>query len=422
MNERAIQTSARVHGTMEIPGSKSLTNRALVCAALADGASIIRGASDSDDSAKMANGLNQLGVLVRPSSGQWVVSGTGGRLFAPRFPIPVGNAGTTLRFLLSLSALAEGTTVFEGSARMAERPIEDLLRGLHDLGVEANFNPAQSRYTIQGGSLKGGTIAVKGNKSSQFLSSLLMAVPYAQGDTTIQLDGSLASASYVDLTLSVMKSFGIEPAVAQGQYRVRGGARYRACTFSVEPDASSASYAFGAAAIAGGEVSVRGLTRTSLQGDIGLLTVLEKMGCSVHEESDTITLQRTGPLVGVDVEMNTMPDVVPTIAAVALFAEGPTRVTGVGHLRHKESDRLGTLAEELTILGARVHASDDVLEISPGPLHGGVLDPQDDHRMAMVFALIGLRVPGVVVRNPGCVKKSFPKFWEELEKLQKETA
>jgi len=385
-----------------------------VCAALAGGESVIRGASDSDDSAKMANGLNQLGVLVRSTDDAWVVSGTGGRLYAPRFPIPVGNAGTTLRFLLSLAALAEGSTVFEGSERMAERPIDDLLQGLRDLGVETAFLPQQSRYSVRGGGLRGGSVTVRGDKSSQFLSSLLMTAPYAKGDTTIRLDGPLSSASYVDLTLSVMKHFGIVPVVREGEYRIQGGGRYVPCSYSVEPDASSASYAFGAAAITGGEVMVQGIGRSSLQGDIGLLTVMEKMGCEVHETADGIALKRTRSLVGVHVDMNTMPDVVPTLAAVALFAEGPTRISGVRHLRHKESDRLDTLAGELARLGAQVHATDDSLEITPVPLHGALLDPQDDHRMAMVFALVGLRVPGVVVRNPECVKKSFPGFWGEL--------
>lgn len=417
MTYKEIQLAGPLDGFMRIPGSKSITNRALMCAALAGGKCILTGASDSDDTSLMINGLNLMGVLVRRSDDTLKVEGKAGVLYAPRFPIPVGNAGTTLRFLLSAAALARGEVVFEASLRMGERPIEDLLVALRALGVAARYEGETPRYTVGGGPLRGGTVAVRGDKSSQFLSSLLMCAPYATGDVTITVEGPLASASYVEMTCKVMQAFGVAVEQAQNNYLVRSGQRYQPTSYNVEPDASGISYPLGAAAIAGGCVEVHGIARSSMQGDIGFVSVLERMNCEVVESVSGIRLQRRGRLLGIDVDMNTMPDVVPTLAAVALFAEGPTVVRNVGHLRFKESDRLSTLAAELSKLGAKVNVIDDGLKIEPTPLHGGELDPHDDHRMAMTFALIGLRVPGIRVLNPACVGKSFPRFWDELDRL-----
>ncbi len=407
--------SARIH----VPGSKSITNRALICAALAKGESIIRNASDSNDTALMANGLNQLGVLVRKEDDSLLVQGTGGKLFAPKFPIPVGNAGTTLRFLISLASLAQGKTVFEGDPRMAERPIDDLLNSLYALGVKADALTHQSRFMVEGGTFIGGITNVNAEKSSQFLSSLLMVSPYAKDNVAIHLEGKLSSESYVEMTLEVMKRFGVEVNRIPGNsFLSQAGQRYKPSEFAVEADASSASYFFSAAAICGGEVFVNGVRRNSLQGDAQYINILEQMGCQVRERG--MELWSNGVLTGVDIDMNSMPDVVPTLAGVALFAQTPTRIRNVAHLRHKESDRLQALETELRKLGANVEAFDDGLKIIPKQLLGAQLTTYDDHRLAMSFALVGLKVPDVKIENPECVKKSFPKFWTEFEKLYRD--
>jgi len=416
--EREIQPAGPVQGRFRVPGSKSITNRALLCAALARGRSLLTNASDSDDSSLMLNGLNLLGVLARRSGDQLIVEGTGGRLYAPKFPIPVGNAGTTLRFLMSAAALSEGRVVFSMSERMAQRPNEDLLDALKELGVTARAVPDMARIEVEGPTLRGGGVRLRADKSSQFLSSLLLAGPYAREDLVIGIEGKVVSASYVKITIGVMEQFGVavEGSFASG-FLVRAGHHYVPTTYAVEPDASSASYPLAAAAIAGGEVLVEGMTLTSLQGDAGFARILEKMGCEVSESAGGLRLSRTGSLRGVDVEMEEMPDTVPTLVAVALFAGTPTRIRNVAHLRHKESDRLSGVAAELKKIGADIDVREDGLVIRPSALRGGHLHTHDDHRLAMSFALVGLRVPGVILDNPECVKKSFPEFWGEFETL-----
>ena len=416
MQVREIKPVQKVNARIEVPGSKSITNRALVCAALAQRESTILNASDSNDTALMANGLNQLGVLVRKDNDTLIVSGTGGRLFAPKFPIPVDNAGTTLRFLLSLASLADGRTVFESDVRMSSRPIDDLLDALEQLGVEAQAHG--TRFSVSGAALEGGTATLKAGISSQFLSSLLMVAPQARCDVRIEVEGGLTSLPYVDMTIEVMRAFGSEVKSSDGKlFLVKSGQRYRPTAFRVEPDASGASYFFAAAAITGGEVVVRGLSRRSSQGDVRFVEVLERMGCEVREVSDGLGVRGSGELHGIDIDMNAMPDVVPTLAVTALFANGSTRLRNISHLRYKESDRLTALATELMKLGAGVSLSNNGIDITPAALHGAQLDTYDDHRLAMSFALVGLRVPGVKVEDPECVKKSFPKFWEEFEKM-----
>jgi 3-phosphoshikimate 1-carboxyvinyltransferase len=413
---REIKPIEKINARARVPGSKSISNRALICAALAHGESVIHRASDSDDTALMTNGLNQLGVLVRKKDETLVVSGTGGRLFAPKFPVPVGNAGTTLRFLTSVAALADGNTVFESDTRMAERPIDDLLDALRQLGIQTQT--FGTRYTVHGEGFRGGAAKLKSDKSSQFLSSLLMVAPYAAEDVQIEVDGKLSSIPYVDVTIDVMEKFGAHVQYFDRKwFMVKSGQRYNPTTFTVEPDASGASYFFAAAAITGGEVMIEGLKRESLQGDLKFLEVLERMGCDVTEEESGVRIQSSGKLKGVDVDMNAMPDVVPTLAVTALFANGPTRIHNVAHLRYKESDRLTALATELRKLGASITLMEDGLEIVPTLLRGVQLDTYDDHRLVMSFALAGLKVPGVKIENPECVKKSFPTFWREFEKL-----
>jgi 3-phosphoshikimate 1-carboxyvinyltransferase len=409
-----------IKANIRVPGSKSITNRALICAALAKGESVLSNASDSGDTALMRNGLNQLGVLVRKKDETLLVEGNGGRLYAPRFPIPVGNAGTTLRFLISLAALAQGKTVLEGSERMGERPIDDMQKALARLGTQLDVLPQHSRFIVHGGMFIGGATSINVEKSSQFLSSLLMVAPYAKEETIIAVEGRLSSQSYVELTIDVMRRFGIEVTRDTGNtFRVQACRQYKPTEMSIEADATSASYFLAAAAICGGEVIVEGVKQTSLQGDSQFISVLEQMGCEVSEEERGIRLTGNGQIRGIDVDMNSMPDVVPTLAVAALFAQGPSRIRNVAHLRYKESDRLAALETELTKIGGRVKRTDDGLEIIPSDLHGALLDTYEDHRLAMSFALTGLKVPRVEIENPDCVKKSFPTFWREFEKLDR---
>ncbi|MBX2989943.1 MAG: 3-phosphoshikimate 1-carboxyvinyltransferase [Bacteroidetes bacterium] len=407
-----------VNASILVPGSKSLTNRALICAALAKGESAIINASDSDDTALMQNGLNQLGVLVRKNSDALIVEGTGGKVYSPKFPIPVGNAGTTLRFLLSLAALAQGETVLQANDRMAERPIDDLRKSLATLGAVVEFSAHQARYVVRGGSFVGGRTKLDASKSSQFLSSLLMVAPYATRDVEIEVAGEISSVSYVQLTMQVMREFGLDVEELVGKvFRIRARQRYLPTSFTVEADASSATYFLAAGALCGGEIFVDGVGRDSLQADATFADILQQMGCTIEHEARGIRLKSNGRLQGVDVSMNTMPDAVPTVVVTALFAKGATRIRNISHLRHKESDRLQAMETELKKLGADIAVHDDWMEINPTTLSGALLDTYDDHRLVMAFALIGLKIDGVKIENPACVKKSFPQFWTEFDKL-----
>ncbi len=419
---KELRTATALRGTVTVPGSKSATNRALICAALAAGESTIRGASDAEDVALMKNGLDQLGVAA--IGGATIrVHGRGGKISAPKFPIPVGNAGTTLRFLLALSAMADGRVVIQGSERMAERPNDELVAALRSLGVQVAAGAAQ--FTVSGGRFEGGAVRLSAHRSSQFLSALLLVAPCAERGLRITLTDGVSSRAYVEMTREVMRAFGVEvEGDLDEELFVAAGQRYRACVYDVEPDASSATYPWAAAAITGGEVLVPGTSAESMQADIGILNVLEQMGSAVLRRPEGVavrggaTLSGVAALRGVDVDMNVMPDAVPTVVAAALFAGTPTRIRNVAHLRHKESDRLGGLADELRKLGADIVVYDDGLEVRPAPLHGAEVSTLADHRVAMSLALVGTRVPGILIDDPGCVRKSFPAFWESMGRLE----
>jgi len=409
----------RANGTVRVPGSKSLTNRALVCAALAEGESELHDASDADDTRLMRNGLDQLGIAVRESGNTLRVAGKGGRLFAPRFPLPVGNAGTTFRFLLAIAALADGPVTLEGDERMAERPNEELLDALQTLGVDVRQHGSGARFTVAGGGVRGGAVRMSAVRSSQFLSAILMVAPCAEQDVVLQIEGPVSSRAYAEMTLDVMNQFGVAvEGSADGELRVRSGQHYRPSHFLVEPDVSSATYLWAAAAITGGQVTVRGTTLHSRQADSTFLEVMRKMGAHVEPCADGVRVTGKTPLQGVDVDMNGMPDAVPTVAVAALFAVGPTRIRNVAHLRHKESDRLEGFAGQVRKLGANVVVHEEGMEIHPAALHAADLSTLNDHRLAMSFALIGMKVPGVSIDNPSCVSKSFPGFWQEITALQ----
>lgn len=429
MNDRLeiVPLTKPPQATVRVPGSKSITNRALVLAALSGkgDSCIVRNGLRSEDTEVMIAALRKLGFDVEE---KWegvephiLVSSDEDDLIPARSAdLFVANSGTTMRFLTALVSLGEGRYRIDGVARMRERPIEDLLSALRQLGVKAVSEKGNGcpPVVIEGRGLKGGNVRIRGDVSSQFLSGLLMAAPFAQGDITIDVEGPLVSWPYVAMTLAMMERFRLQVNVVdRRQFHIPGRQGSGLCEYDVEPDASAASYFWGAAAVTGGSVRVLGLTGDSLQGDVRFVEVLEDMGCTVVRAPDGWTVHG-GPLRGIDVDMNDISDTVMTLGAVALFAHGPTTIRNVAHIRHKETDRLAALATELRRVGATVEEFADGLCITPRPLHGAAIETYNDHRMAMSLALVGLKVPGVVITNPGCVGKTYPDFFSDLEKLR----
>ena len=409
-----------VRGSIRPPGSKSITNRALVCAALAKGTSRLTGVLDSQDTRVMAAGLAALGIGLAADwqAGTMTVEGSGGAIPAREALIDCAASGTTIRFLSAVCGLGHGTYRLDGTPRMRKRPIGDLLAALRSLGVDASAeSPGDCPpVVIRSQGLQGGTTTVRGDTSSQFASGLAMAAACTPRGMRIEFEGRLVSLPYLDMTRRVMESFGAscEPEGTTAWRVAPSG--YAACDYSVEPDASAASYFFAAAAITGGSVRVEGLSRRSMQGDVGLCDALERMGCGVAwDESGAGSITVSGRAErGIDVDMNAISDTVPTLAVVALFADGPTTIRNVAHIRDKETDRIGDLVRELCKLGGRVEETADGLTIEPAPLRAATLSTYDDHRMAMSLALAGLRVPGVRILDPACVGKTFPEYWRRL--------
>lgn len=418
-----------VHGRIRPPGSKSITNRAFICAALADGNCVLEGILDSEDTRVMVQALQEVGIAVEVDWQQRraTIPGQAGRIPKAEAQLYLANSGTSIRFLTAMLSVGSGRFLLDGNTRMRQRPIHDLLDGLQQLGAEVRsiHGTGCPPVELRAAGLTGGTVRVRGDVSSQYLSGLLMACPYAEQPTTMEVRGELVSKPYVTMTLQVMAAFGIETADPTttnppfGKFEVPAG-KYQAQVYEIEPDASAASYFFAAAAITGGEVTVEGLGRQSLQGDVEFVGLLEQMGCEVDWEQNAITV-RGGSLHGIECDMNPISDTVMTLAAVALFADSPTTITGVGHIRHKETDRIQALVNELTKLGANVTPLEDGLRIEPQSLQPARLATYDDHRMAMSLALVGLQSPGVVIEDPGCTRKTYPDFFVDLAQLTKQT-
>lgn len=407
-------------GTIRPPGSKSLTNRALIVAALATGNSRLSGVLDSQDTRVMIDSLQRLGISVThdPAGCTVDVSGCSGRIPGHAAELWLENSGTSIRFLTALCALGEGEYRLDGNSRMHERPIGALTRALTELGANVVCEHGNDcpPVMVKSQRLRGGHAHVLGEKSSQFLSALLMAAPAAEQEVILQIDGVLVSEPYVDMTLGVMAQFGVEVNTGQpGQYRIPPQS-YRHNDYNIEPDASAASYFFAAAAITGGEVTVEGLTRWSLQGDVRFVEALEQMGCEVTYGPQSITL-RGKPLRGIDIDMNAISDTAQTLAAVAPFADGVTHIRNVKHMRFKETDRILALANELRRMGLQVEETEDSLSIAPGSPQPTTIETYDDHRMAMSFALVGLRAPGIRIANPECTAKTYPRFFDDLLQL-----
>lgn len=401
---------------VRIPGSKSYTHRLLIAAALADGVSEISNCLRSEDTLLTAQALRQMGIPITDhGDGRMTVHGRGGRIQPADAPIDLRNAGTSMRLLTAIAGLGDGPTTLDGTPRMRERPIADLLDALESFGIPAVSDGGTGcpPVTVGGGRLDGGTTSVACHLSSQYLSGLLLMAPCLKNGLDITVTRGPVSKPYIRMTIEIMRRMGISvEQVGDTRYRVPGGQTYRAGVYGGEPDASNASYYFAAAAVTGGTVTVADMDTGSGQGDIGLLTVLEKMGCKVREVPEGIEVTG-GPLTAVDVDMGDMPDMVPTLGVVAAFASGVTRIRNVAHLREKECDRLDAVATELNKMGGAVRITEDGLEIEGmRPLHGANIHTYDDHRIAMCFAVAGLVVEGVTILDPGCVAKSFPNFFD----------
>jgi 3-phosphoshikimate 1-carboxyvinyltransferase len=409
-------------GSIRPPGSKSITNRALVCAALAKGKSRLSGALDSEDTRVMIDSLQRLGVAIASDHASHAihVRGAGGPVAAGDVELFVGNSGTTIRFLTALATLGRGRIRLDGVERMRQRPIGDLLDALNALGADVASERGDGcpPVVVTARGLRGGAATVKGGISSQFLSALLMAAPLAQSDVELIVEGELVSRPYVAMTLAVMNAFGVPAEMCDAQrFHIPAGRTYAGREYAIEPDASAASYFWAAAAITGGRLTVEGLSRDSLQGDVAFCDRLEQMGCTIEHGRDGITVIG-GPLHGIETNMNAISDTVQTLAAVALFAQGPTTITGVGHNRYKETDRIADLARELRKLGAAVDELPDGLKITPGPRREAAIETYNDHRMAMSLALVGVGGPAVTILNPGCTVKTYPHFFDDLSRLK----
>jgi len=415
-----IVTTGKISGIdlmFTAPPSKSYTHRALIAGALANGKTTIFRPLEAEDTRLTAGALRSLGVVVEDQPGRIIITGCKGAL-PDRRPttLDLDNSGTSLRLLTTLALLCQYPVILTGSARMQERPIGPLARALPALGGTVEFLLKDGYPPLRvSGKLLGGPVVIDGSMSSQFISSILMAAPYAQKEVEVIIPAPPASASYLDITISVMEAFGAKVTrTGYERFVVSNADRYQARRYTVEGDYSSASYFFAIAAICGGKVTVKNLTPNSVQGDRRFLDALQAMGCTVTYGTQSVTVENSGVLNGIEFDMATSPDTVQTLCMVAAVASTPTTITGISHLKFKESDRISSTAERLRLLGGDVQVSDDSITILSSPLHGGSIDPANDHRTAMSFAVLGCGIGGVTIQNAECVNKSFPGFWEQL--------
>ena len=406
---------------VKVPGSKSLTQRALTIAALAQGTSTIRNALISDDTGYLMDGLRALGTEISIESDKIVVTGTGGQIQNHGKTIFLGNNGTAMRFLITVASLGKGTFVLDGDHRLRERPVASLLQALKTLSVtaigrnEAGYPPV----IIETKGLSGGRVTMTNVESSQFVSSLLIGAPYAGGDIDIQLKGRTVSEPYIDMTLKVMEDFGAKiDRIGQNNFKVKCDHRYKEKDYLIEGDASSASYFALAAALCQRKIRIENMIPDSLQGDMGFFDIVEAAGCSVIRGDSWIDVAGR-PLRGGEwiIDMGGMPDMAPTMAVLAAFRPGRTVITHVAHLRFKESDRIAALVNELNKIGVSAKEREDGMIIEGGTPHSAEIETYNDHRIAMSFAVAGLVVAEIKIKNPDCVNKSFPGFWGELKKL-----
>lgn len=418
-----IRPVENIEAAVTVPGSKSITQRALIAAALADGTSVLHGPLVSEDTDYSSAALEQMGISITKDKEQWEVNGTGGNIQEPDDDIFLGNNGTATRFLTSVASLGSGEFIIDGDERMHERPIGPLMDALKGWGVdiESIDGTGCPPLNILASGLSGGRTVLPEGKSSQYLSSLLLVAPYSRKTADLEVVGEILSKPYVAMTLDVMADFGIrvEAAVDFSSFTIPQGC-YEPRAYYIEGDASNASYFWAAAAVTGGSVTVANVPVPSLQGDAMLVPLLARMGCNVEKIGGGMRVAGPEKLEGITVDMGNMPDVVPTLAVVAAFADGSTEITNIAHLRIKECDRLSATCTELSKLGVEVeeHADRMVVHGRGGHgMHGAEIDTYQDHRMAMSMAVAGLRVPGVVITEEQCVAKSFPDFWQRFEIL-----
>jgi 3-phosphoshikimate 1-carboxyvinyltransferase len=414
-----IKTQKIYDSDVIVPGSKSYTHRILIAAALSDGVCTITNGLRSEDTLLTMDALKQMGITIEVLDDRFVVHGEKGRLKSCHDPVYLGNSGTSMRLLTAVASLGQGRYTLAGIKRMEERPIQDLLDGLVQMGVTAcsTNNTGCPPVEVKGGNVAGGSVALRCGVSSQFLSALLLIGPYTQNGVEINVVEGPVSKPYVDMTVDVMEELGVE--VKRNGYErfsVAGGQIYRAGSYKVEPDCSQAGYFWAAAALTGSRIKVKGTTHKTRQGDVRLTQLFENMGCNINLETDGISVTG-GSLTAITADMADMPDMVPTLAVVAAFADGTTVIKNVGHLKAKESDRLGSVVNELSKMGIEASCSDTGMTIKGGSPKGAEIDTYGDHRMAMSFALAGLKVPGIVIRDEKCVEKSFPNFWNVFEGL-----
>ncbi|MET8144332.1 3-phosphoshikimate 1-carboxyvinyltransferase [Sphaerisporangium sp. NPDC005288] len=428
---KAAEVTVRPLRTMDadvkVLGSKSYTNRYLAIASLSGQETTLENALISDDTVYLSRGVEMFGhvrVDIDEREETIHITPTGQAMRAPDEEIFMGGAGTPLRFLISMAGHAPGVTTITGNKRMQERPMGDLLAALPALGVEAvsvrgNGSPP---IKVTGGDFRGGATRISGAVSSQFTSSLLINSVLAQNDVEITIVDDLISKPYVEMTIAALAEMGVQvKRDGHTRFTVPAGQAFRGGSVTVEPDASGMSYFLAAAAILGGRVTIPGIGRDSHQGDVGLVDALARMGCQASFDGGGITL-RGGELHGIEIDMESMPDVVPTLAVVAAFAEGSTHISNIASLRVKECDRIAAVTTELRKMGVTVQEFPDAMTIAGGTPAGAVIDTYDDHRIAMCFAIAGLRAEGVVIKDPGCVAKSYPTFWETLDTLHPDGA
>lgn len=402
-----------INAEIEIPGSKYIANRILIIASLAKGTSIIKNLPDNEDINAAISALKKFGIKIVKKKNAVFVNGTK-TLKVPK-QVNVNESGTLLRFLTAFSSLADGEVSIIGSKRVMERPIGDLIKGLTDLGVKCECKGNLPPALISGG-LIGGKTTIKGDVSSQFISSLLLIAPYAKNDVEIFLKSNAVSKVYIDMTIDLMEKFGVlVKRYGYKKFFVKSGQVYSAKKFFIPADWSSANYFFAAAAIKAGRIRIKNLDFNSRESKF--LSILEKMGCEIKESDSFIEVKGEKNLKGIDVDMNDLPDNVQTLSAIAPFAEGKTIMRNISHLHFKESDRIKDTAKELLKLNIKVNPENNQLKIEKSNVQGNVIETHNDHRIAMSLALIGLRVKGIKINNPECVNKSFPQFWDKLKVL-----
>lgn len=403
---------------VSIQGSKYIANRVLLIAALAKGASAVKNVPKNADIDATIAALKNFGVRIYEKGSSLQIFGSGGKLKAPKEEVYVRDSGTLMRFIAGFASLAGGKVKITGSRRIQERPINDLLGSLNDLGIKCSSPNGFPPVIINGGSLEGGLTKIKGDVSSQFISSLLLVSPYAKKDVEICVESELVSKSYIDMTLMLMKDFGVDVKnESYKKFKILAGQRYIPKNYTISADWSSANYFLAAAAIIPGRIKIGGLDLNE-KGESGFVSILQKMGCKVNKNADGVEVLGNSSINAIEVDMSSMPDSVQTLAAVSVFANGTTRIKNVGNLKYKESDRLNDTAFELKKLGISAIAKKDELSIEGSDVKGirpAIIDPHNDHRMAMSLALIGIKAAGIKIINPGCVAKSFPDFWEKLE-------